>query len=70
MTKRLIKENNYSGKRERNRVVNIRALKDFVAEKLPSGTPLREVLLMEKDEIEVHDFLAKLEIWLKLLKVN
>lgn len=50
------------------RVVNIRRLKDFALEKLKSNSPLRDVILSEPDQLTASDFLAKLHIWLRLLK--
>lgn len=46
--------------------VNIKSLKLFAYEKLPEGSPLREVLLVENDEITVEEFLIKMDLWLKL----
>jgi hypothetical protein len=46
--------------------VDVRRLKDF-ALGLPRGSVLRDLLLSEDDELGVHDFLAKMDLWLKLL---
>jgi hypothetical protein len=46
--------------------VDIRRLKTFARENL-SG-PLKEVLLVERDELSAVAFLAKLEIWLTLIR--
>jgi hypothetical protein len=45
--------------------LNIRHLKAFAQANL-SGA-LKEILLEEKDELAPEEFLAKLEIWLRLL---
>ncbi|MEM3476222.1 MAG: hypothetical protein QXF83_05825 [Candidatus Bathyarchaeia archaeon] len=50
--------------------LSIRGLKDFALNNLPKGSVLREVLLMEKDELEVNEFLIKMDVWLKLLKME
>ncbi|MBS7656282.1 hypothetical protein KEJ50_07315 [Candidatus Bathyarchaeota archaeon] len=49
--------------------LSIKQLKDF-ALKLPKGSVLRGVLLLEKDELEVNEFLIKMDVWLKLLKME
>ena len=49
------------------RRVNIRPLKRFASEKL-RRTFLRSILLSENDYLNILEFLAKLDIWLKLLK--
>jgi hypothetical protein len=48
------------------KTVDVRRLKDF-ALRLPRGSVLRDLLLTEDDELGVHDFLAKMDLWLKLL---
>ena len=50
--------------------VNIRKLKQFAFEKLPKNWPLREILLSEEDELEIHVFLARLPIWLRLSRIT
>jgi hypothetical protein len=46
----------------------LRQIKQLASEKLPKDWPLREVLLQEKEEISPEEFLAKLQIWLTLLR--
>ena len=48
-------------------VVCISRLKTFAAESLPAGSPLREILLSDKDHLSVSEFLAKIGVWLRLL---
>ena len=48
-------------------VVCISRLKTFVGESFPAGSPLREVLLSDKDQLSVGEFLAKIGVWLRLL---
>jgi hypothetical protein len=50
--------------------VNLRSLKRFAVEYLPAGSPLREVLVTEEDEISAIDFLAKARVWLTLLRIT
>ena len=51
------------------RKVNLGRLKGFALESLPEHSILRALLLAEPDELEVAEFLAKMDVWLKLLKV-
>ena len=53
----------------RRRVIEIRRLKDF-ALKLPPNSPLRVVLLLEDDELDVQTFLARMPVWLRLLRIS
>jgi hypothetical protein len=49
-----------------NGKLNLRELKQY-AMKLPSYSPLRQVLLTESDEVDAAEYLAKLKVWLVLL---
>ena len=48
------------------KTVDVRRLKDFVL-RLPNVSVLRDLLLTEDDELGMNDFLAKMDLWLKLL---
>jgi len=50
--------------------VNIKKLKDFAYKSLPENWPLREILLSDNEEIDVQTLLARLPIWLKLLRMG
>lgn len=50
------------------RKIDIRRIRRFAQERLPIDSPLRDVLLAEKDELSIQDFLAKMDVWLKLLR--
>lgn len=50
--------------------VDIRKLKSFAYGKLPRNLPIREILLLEEDELDVQVFLARLSIWLQLSKLK
>jgi hypothetical protein len=50
--------------------INMRRLKDFAFTELPRSWILREIILSERDELDVSEFVAKAEIWLKLAKGN
>jgi hypothetical protein len=52
------------------KTVDIRQLKLFVMEKLPNDSPLRLILLVEEDTLEISDFLVKLPLWLKLARLS
>ncbi len=48
--------------------LSIKRLKKFAAENLSPSSPLRDVLLSEKDWLSPSEFLAKAEVWLALLR--
>ena len=50
--------------------LDVRRLKDFALKALPKDSKLRTLILSEKDEISVEEFLAKVSIWLKLLTLE
>jgi hypothetical protein len=41
-----------------------------IASKLPKEHPLRQVLMVEADEMEREEFLAKLRTWMRLLALG
>jgi len=41
-----------------------------IASRLPKDHPLRQVLMVEADQIEQEEFLAKLRTWLRLLALG
>jgi len=49
--------------------INIRKLKNFAFDDLPKDWPLREILLSEDDELDVSTFLARLPLWLNLIRI-
>ena len=50
--------------------INIRRLKDFAFTRLPKDWALREILLSEEDELDIHIFVARLPVWLKLSRFS
>ena len=48
------------------KTVDVRRLKDF-ALRLPRAAVLRDLLLTEDDELDVKEFIVKMDLWLKLL---
>jgi len=53
----------------RKKTVEIRRLKDF-ALRLPPNSPLRTILLLEDEKLDVHTFLARMPVWLRLLRIS
>lgn len=51
-----------------NSKINIMPLKQFVYEGLSKSSHLRNILLSEKEKLTVSDFLAKMDVWLKVLR--
>jgi len=51
-------------------MIDIRSLKGFAVERLPSSSRLRNVLLSERDQLKANDFLAKMDIWMTLLNLE
>jgi len=51
-------------------MIDIRSLKGFAGERLPSSSRLRNVLLSERDQLKANDFLAKMDIWMTLLNLE
>lgn len=51
-----------------SQMVNLRGLKQFADKRLNHLSNLRRVLLIEKDEILVSEYLAKMQVWLALLQ--
>ena len=52
------------------RLVDIGRLKGFASKRLGGNSQLKVVLLSERDQLTVTDFLAKMDIWLKLLNIE
>jgi len=50
------------------RSVDISRLKDFAANELPHGSPLREAIVSQDNELNVNVFMAMLSVWLRLSK--
>jgi hypothetical protein len=50
--------------------VHTQRLKDFAFKEIPRDNVLRELLLGERDELEITEFISKIDIWLRLLRRN
>ena len=48
--------------------VDVRPLKLLVFAQFPKDSAIYDVLLAEKDSLDVSEFLVKVDIWLKLLR--
>lgn len=48
--------------------VNISNLKGFAMTNLQAAPALRDLILSENDEMTVEEFLAKMDVWLKLFR--
>jgi len=53
---------------EKQKKVDIRELKEFVSNELPSSSELKSIILQEKDSISSKSFVIKLGIWMKLFR--
>ena len=50
--------------------VDIRPLKEYAISDLSSRPTLRDTILIEDDELGEAEFVAKLDTWLKLFRVD
>ena len=50
------------------RKVRIVGIKEFASGRLPEGSTLRYLLLTEREEIDTREFVARMDLWLKLLQ--
>ena len=48
--------------------IRIARLKQVASDNLPKDSPLREVLLVDNDQLQVNDFLSRIPLWLRLLR--
>lgn len=48
--------------------IDMKPIKRFAAERL-SESPLKKVLLLEDDKLDVHIFLARLPVYLNLINI-
>jgi hypothetical protein len=49
--------------------VNIRKLKEFALNNIPKGNPLQQIILSEENLLDPFEFLAKVDVWLKLSRL-
>jgi hypothetical protein len=65
----LVQNPSYSLKstKQADRLVDVSNLKELAAKRLEPDSALRDILLREREILSTDEFLAKLDIWLKLL---
>lgn len=57
-----------ANKASKAQIVDIRSLKALVSERFPRDSPIYDVLLSEHDLLDMSEFSAKVDVWLKLLR--
>jgi hypothetical protein len=65
-----ISKGNESDIVERSEQVDIHRVKLWAKVNLPVISHLREILLLEEDLLSVDEFLAKIDIWIKLIELE
>ena len=50
--------------------VDIKPLKQFVLDKLPRSSHLREIILVEETNLSVSEFLSKMQFWISLFDLE
>ncbi len=50
--------------------MNITLLKEFAINRLPKGSNLRELILSEKERLEVSEFVSLMKTWSRLLDLE
>jgi hypothetical protein len=53
-----------------NGTIDISKLKGFAVDRLRHGSVLREVLITEDSQMDIHTFLARLPLYLRLSRVE
>jgi len=61
---------NESIKRAHFKQLDIHGLKHWAKENLPRTSQIRKILLLERDYLAVEEFLAKMDLWLKLIDLE
>jgi len=54
---------------EKRKIINIKPLKIFALNKLPNCS-LKYLLLIEDEKLDVQTFLARMPVWLRLLRIS
>jgi hypothetical protein len=52
------------------KLLDIIGLKLWAEENLPLTSQIRSILLVERDSLTVEEFIAKMDIWLKLIDME
>ncbi len=56
--------------RAHSKQLDIHGLKSWAEENLPRISQIRSILLLERDSLTVEEFIAKMDIWLKLIDIE
>ena len=55
---------------QRKALINISKLKEFAYKRLPRSWLLRDLIISEKELLCMDEFLAKIEVWLKIARYD
>jgi hypothetical protein len=61
---------NESINRAHSKQLDIHGLKHWAKENLPRTLQIRSILLLERDYLAVGEFIAKMDLWLKLIDLE
>ena len=61
---------NESINRAHSKKLDIHGLKFWAKENLPRTSQIRSILLLERDYLAVEEFIAKMDLWLKLIDLE
>ncbi len=61
---------NESINRAHSKKLDIHGLKLWAKENLPRTSQIRSILLLERDYLAVEEFIAKMDLWLKLIDLE
>jgi hypothetical protein len=62
--------NRKNGEKDVTTMIDTRPLKQFALQSLPPNSALRSILLSEPDSLSCEEFLVKLGMWLKLIRIE
>jgi len=55
---------------QRKALIDISKLKKFAYKRLPRRSQLRDLIISEKELLCIDEFLAKIEVWLKIARYD
>ena len=55
---------------QRKALIDISKLKEFAYRRLPRSSQLRDLIISEKELLCIDEFLAKIEVWLKIARYD
>jgi len=56
--------------RDSRKLIPMISLKELVQKRLPPGSPFREVIMREPDQLAPFEFVVKMDTWLKLCSLE